>query len=91
MDVNIMLGREYTAFPGLYPTIATKLVFGAKNHPYKSKREVYDALEGNEAMIERLKSYDKAIVIRKYDSSVRQFKESQICKYECKKKVSATN
>ena len=30
MDVNNALAREYTAFPGLYPTIATKIVNGAK-------------------------------------------------------------
>ena len=30
IDVNNALAREYTAFPGLYPTIATKIVNGAK-------------------------------------------------------------
>eukprot|EP00587_Corethron_hystrix_P009944 CAMPEP_0113307522 /NCGR_PEP_ID=MMETSP0010_2-20120614/6333_1 /TAXON_ID=216773 ORGANISM="Corethron hystrix, Strain 308" /NCGR_SAMPLE_ID=MMETSP0010_2 /ASSEMBLY_ACC=CAM_ASM_000155 /LENGTH=236 /DNA_ID=CAMNT_0000162393 /DNA_START=133 /DNA_END=843 /DNA_ORIENTATION=+ /assembly_acc=CAM_ASM_000155 len=90
MDVNNMLAREYTAFPGLYPTIGAKIVMGAKNHPYKSKKEVYAAMEGNEAMITRLKTYDSSIVIRPLDKSVRQFKESQICKYECGSRVSSS-
>ena len=73
----------------LYPTIATKLVNAAKEKPFKSKAEVYAALD-SDAQVERLKQYDAAIVISKPDSSVRQFNESEICKYECKGRVSAS-
>ncbi|CAB9526151.1 expressed unknown protein [Seminavis robusta] len=84
MDVNNALAREYTAFPGLYPTVATKIVKGA---PYKSKKEVYAVL--NEVESERLKQYDRAIVIEKPDAQLKQFKTSQICKYECGSRASS--
>jgi hypothetical protein len=41
LDVSNALAREYTAFPGLYPTIATKLVNAVKDQPFKSKKEIY--------------------------------------------------
>jgi Photosystem II 12 kDa extrinsic protein (PsbU) len=50
IDVNNALAREYTAFPGLFPTVATKIV---QNAPYKSKKEVYAVL--NELEADRLK------------------------------------
>lgn len=83
MDVNNALAREYTAFPGLFPTIASKIV---KNGPYKNKKEVYAVL--NEPEQERLKQYDASIVINKPDAQLKQFKTSQICKYECGSRVS---
>lgn len=85
IDVNNALAREFTAFPGLYPTIATKIVKGA---PYTSKKDVYAVL--NELEAERLKQYDKAIVINKVDKQLQQFKTSQICKYECGNRVSSS-
>lgn len=81
IDVNNALAREYTAFPGLYPTIATKLVNGAKNEPFRSKKDVYAILSESEQ--ERLRQNDKAIFISKPDKALQQFKTSQICKYEC--------
>mmetsp|Transcript_44280 Transcript_44280/g.86903 ORF Transcript_44280/g.86903 Transcript_44280/m.86903 type:complete len:182 (+) Transcript_44280:92-637(+) len=69
LDVNNMLGREYMAFPGLYPTIANKIMSGGR--PYKTKQEVYDSLGGNEAMIDRLKTYEKVIVVKPFDGSAR--------------------
>lgn len=81
LDVNNALAREYTAFPGLYPTIATKLVNAAKEEPFKNKKEVYKVL--NEIEQDRLKQYDSAIVINPIDKKLQQFKTSQICKYEC--------
>uniref|UniRef100_A0A6U1Z6I7 Photosystem II 12 kDa extrinsic protein n=1 Tax=Trieres chinensis TaxID=1514140 RepID=A0A6U1Z6I7_TRICV len=89
IDVNNAMAREFTAFPGLYPTIATKIVEGAKNAPYKSKADVYDALD-SEVMRERLRQYDAAIVISKPDAALKQFKASQICKYECGSRTSNT-
>lgn len=83
LDVNNALAREYTAFPGLFPTIATKIV---KNGPYKNKKEVYAVL--NEMEQERLKQYDSSIIISKPDAKLKQFKTSQICKYECGSRVS---
>ena len=81
LDVNNALAREYTAFPGLYPTIATKLVNAAKDEPFKSKKDIYKIL--NEVEQERLKQYDSALVINPVDKKLQQFKTSQICKYEC--------
>jgi len=85
IDANNALAREFTAFPGLYPTIATKIVKGA---PYASKKDVYAVL--NEMEADRLKQYDKAIVIKKVDAQLKQFKTSQICKYECGNRVSSS-
>lgn len=84
LDVNNALAREYTAFPGLFPTVATKIF---KNRPYTSKKDVYAVL--NEVEAERLKQYDSAIVINKVDDKLLQFKNSQICKYECGSRVSS--
>ena len=84
IDVNNALAREYTAFPGVFPTIATKIVKGG---PYTSKKEVYAVL--NELEQDRLKGYDQAIVINKVDAQLKQFKTSQICKYECGNRVSS--
>ena len=86
IDVNNALAREFTAFPGLYPTVATKIVNAAKNEPFKSKKDVYAIL--NEAEAERLRQYDKSIIIAKPDKSLQQFKTSQICKYECGSRTS---
>jgi hypothetical protein len=86
IDVNNAMAREFTAFPGLYPTIATKIVNGAKDEPFKSKKDVYAILSESEQ--ERMRQYDKSIVISKPDKSLQQFKTSQICKYECGGRVS---
>ena len=65
--------------------MATKIVKGG---PYTNKKEVYAVL--NEMEQERLKTYDKAIVINKPDARLKQFKTSQICKYECGNRVSSS-
>ena len=67
------------AYPGLFPTVGTKLV---KRGPFKSKRDMYAALDTD---VERaaLRKYDAAIVLNARDSAVMQYKTSQICKYEC--------
>ena len=64
---------------GLFPTVGTKLV---KRGPFKSKRDMYAALDTD---VERaaLKKYDAALVLTKRDAAVMQYKTSQICKYEC--------
>ena len=71
----------------LFPTIGTKIVNGAKNSPYKSKKDVYNALD-TDIEKDRLRQYDAAILISKPDASLKQFKASQICKYECGGRVS---
>ena len=81
IDVNNAMAREFTAFPGLYPTVATKIVKGAQEKPFQSKKEIYALL--NDVEQERLKQYDNAIIINKPDKALQQFKTSQICKYEC--------
>ena len=64
---------------GLFPTVGTKLV---KRGPFKSKRDMYAALDTD---VERaaLRKYDAAIVLNARDSAIMQYKTSQICKYEC--------
>lgn len=84
IDVNNAMAREFTAFPGLFPTIATKIV---KGQPYSSKQQVYQVLD-SDLERERLKQYDAAIIIQKPDKALQQFKASQICKYECGSRVS---
>ena len=73
--------RSETSAPhaGLFPTVGTKLV---KRGPFKSKRDMYAALDTD---VERaaLRKYDAAIVLNARDSAVMQYKGSQICKYEC--------
>ena len=86
IDVNNAMAREFTAFPGLYPTIATKIVNAAKNQPFTSKKQIYEIL--SEAEGERLKQFDKSLVISKPDRQLQQFKNSQICKYECGSRTS---
>ena len=88
VDVNNAMAREFTAFPGLYPTIATKIVMAAKEKPFKSKKDVYAIL--NDVEQERLKQYDASIIIAKPDKAVQQFKTSQICKYECGSRTSSS-
>ena len=86
IDVNNAMAREFTAFPGLYPTIATKIVNAAKSQPFTSKKQIYEIL--SEAESERLKQYDKSLIISKPDRQLQQFKNSQICKYECGSRTS---
>ena len=73
------VAREFSAYPGLFPTVGTKLV---KRGPFSSKRAMYAALDSD---VERaaLRKYDAAIVLNARDSAVMQYKGSQICKYEC--------
>lgn len=89
IDVNNAMTREFSAFPGLYPTIGTKIINGAKNRPYKTKQEIYAVLD-SDLEKDRLRQYDAALVIQKPDRSVQQFKASQICKYECGNRVSSS-
>ena len=79
IDVNNAMAREFSAYPGLFPTVGTKLV---KRGPFRSKKEMYAALDSD---VERaaLRKYDAAIVLNARDSAVMQYKGSQICKYEC--------
>ena len=79
IDVNNAVAREYSAYPGLFPTVGTKLV---KRGPFKSKRDMYAAL-GTDVERAALRKYDAAIVLNARDSAVMQYKGSQICKYEC--------
>ena len=72
IDVNNAVAREYSAYPGLFPTVGTKLV---KRGPFKSKRDMYAALDTD---VERaaLRKYDAAIVLNARDSAVIQYKTS---------------
>ena len=79
IDVNNALAREYSAYPGLFPTVGTKLV---KRGPFSSKRAMYAALD-SDAERNALKKYDAAIVLNTRDAAIMQYKGSQICKYEC--------
>ena len=74
-----VLGATSAPHAGLFPTVGTKLV---KRGPFKSKRDMYAALDTD---VERaaLRKYDAALVLNKRDSAVMQYKGSQICKYEC--------
>ena len=79
IDVNNAMNREFSAYPGLFPTVGTKLV---KRGPFSSKRAMYAALD-SDAERNALKKYDAAIVLNTRDAAIMQYKGSQICKYEC--------
>ena len=79
IDVNNAMAREFSAYPGLFPTVGTKLV---KRGPFSSKRAMYAALD-SDAERNALKKYDAAIVLNARDSAVMQYKGSLIYKYEC--------
>ena len=79
IDVNNAMAREFSAYPGLFPTVGTKLV---KRGPFRSKKEMYAALD-SDAERNALKKYDAAIVLNTRDAAIMQYKGSQICKYEC--------
>ena len=44
LDVNNAVAREFSAYPGLFPTVASKLV---KRGPFKSKAAMYAALDSD--------------------------------------------
>ena len=77
--VDGVLGATSAPHAGLFPTVGTKLV---KRGPFKSKRDMYAALDSD---VERaaLRKYDAAIVLNTRDAAIMQYKGSQICKYEC--------
>jgi len=79
LDVNNAVAREFSAYPGLFPTVASKLV---KRGPFKSKAAMYAALD-SDAERAALRKYDKALVLNARDAATMQYKSSQICKYEC--------
>ena len=68
LDLNNMVGVEFSTFAGLYPTIGGKLIKAA---PFASKQEAYDALE-TDAERAQLKVYDANIVIKPRNDDVMQ-------------------
>ena len=68
LDLNNMVGVEFSTFAGLYPTIGGKLIKAA---PFASKQEAYDSLE-TDAERAQLKVYDANIVIKPRNDDVMQ-------------------
>lgn len=66
IDPNNLIASDYSYFPGLYPTIGGKLYKRAQNYEFKSKQDVYDALD-TDAERKVLKAFDADIVIRAQD------------------------
>jgi len=87
IDANNAVAREFTAFPGLYPTIASKIVKSAKIEPFRIKADVYAALD-SDVESKRLKNYECFLLINHPNIAVKKFKKSQICKCECKGGIS---
>ena len=59
IDVNNAGADAFRGLPGLYPTIATKVV---QRGPFKNKEEMYKAMEVDDnaaVVIDRLKQYEK--------------------------------
>ena len=67
LDVNNAVATEFTAFPGLYPTIAGKV---CRNAPFASKAALYEMLDADEKA--KLKKFDKYIVVNARSSDVRR-------------------
>ena len=72
MDLNNMVGVEFTSFPGLYPTIGGKLV---QRGPFETKKDAYAALD-TDFEREQLRVYDKAIKIKPRNEDVYQYKNA---------------
>ena len=71
LDVNNAVATEFTAFPGLYPTIAGKV---CRNAPFSSKAALYEMLDADEKA--KLKKFDKYIVVNARSSDVMQYKNA---------------
>ena len=54
IDVNNAAAGDFQKYPGLFPTIAAKLI---QKGPFKNKEEMYAAME-SEAIVARLKQYE---------------------------------
>ena len=67
LDVNNAVATEFTAFPGLYPTIAGKV---CRNAPFSSRAALYEMLDADEKA--KLKKFDKYIVVNARSSDVRR-------------------
>ena len=67
LDVNNAIATEFTAFPGLYPTIAGKV---CRNAPFSSKAALYELLDADEKA--KLKKFDKYMVVNARSSDVRR-------------------
>lgn len=70
IDVNNMVAVEFSIYPGLYPTIAGKLV---KRGPFNTMKDMYAALD-SDAERSNLRTYEKGIVIFPRDLDVFQYK-----------------
>jgi hypothetical protein len=70
IDVNNMVAVEFSVYPGLYPTIAGKLV---KRGPFKTIKDMYAALD-TDAERSSLKAFEKGIVVVPRDADVFQYK-----------------
>jgi len=59
IDVNNANVRVYTKKPGMYPTIATKIV---SNVPYKNKEDMYAKAKFTEEEAATVKKYDSQFI-----------------------------
>ena len=77
LDINNFIAADFKIFPGLYPTIAGKLLNARTRQrttgEFQSKQAMYDSLE-SDAEVAALKRYDRNIVIRPVDAKLMQFK-----------------
>jgi hypothetical protein len=61
IDVNNAAAGDFQRYPGLFPTVATKVI---QKGPFKNKEEMYTAME-SEAIVARLKQYEKEFTFGK--------------------------
>ena len=77
LDINNFIAADFKTFPGLYPTIAGKLMNARTRQrtsgEFQSKQAMYDSLE-SDTEVAALKRYDQNIVIRPIDAKLMQFK-----------------
>ena len=67
VNINKSAGPDYMVLPGMYPTIASKIVDRVRRQgPFKSLKELYemDDIKDNERAIAIIKKYEKSLVLK---------------------------
>ena len=67
VNINKSAGPDYMVLPGMYPTIASKIVDRVRRQgPFKSLKELneMDDIKDNERAIAIIKKYEKSLVLK---------------------------
>ena len=67
VNINKSAGPDYMVLPGMYPTIASKIVDRVRRQgPFKSLKELYEMedIKDNARAIAIIKKYEKSLVLK---------------------------